>query len=1308
MTAPVHRRPPKPVSPPPLPVLSINSVTALEGNSGFTPFVFTVTLSAASSQLVSVNYATQDVSALAGSDYVATSGVLTFQSGETSKTIIVNVIGDTVVEPDESFRLVLSTPINATLGANIGTGTILNDDTAAGLPSWMSGLQLGQWFCFDGQSGRPNSSLKANFPNNGVGALSPDWSKISGAFDDPTYGQPINSSIWGPISTGIRAESGACRFGTAFLIHGGGGAHRWFGNEVRKYDIGLDNPLWNVIGTPTKQSLVVTSFNQTPGVTQYPWPGDTWPDRHQYYPLTVSGSPGTDTGQIGGKPISMHSYNRVQCIEQTGSYANHLVLPGFTMGWYDDGENYPATAPDGSFYTLRFCGMDMSTEAWHPDAAEISPGVKWFPDLPINGHPGNQIVKYPIVGTAFDECIYLGGYTRLYVFDPRHPELSWQMLCNNALFNPNDYGCSAIDTTAKRFVYLRTGGASAPFNGWYFDFGASPNATVIATTFTLTGPGASLPSAGGLRFNQALGSPSASARPAICYDAGLDCFIIYQGDQRLWTMKKNAGLNSFDVQLMGTVQSANGTPTGTVAIGPPVKMINGPSDATHDPMAPPYDEHLGGSEGGHGMMQYFPALGGIGMLTSAVTDSQDAVAYFLPTTVVAPPPTTGLYPQSFTQVSDVEFPFSDMPNDPGGNFFSGASWKQTLTVNDATLQTQPGYYDAGSSSYWANQGGDWWGRGTASPTAPAPDLQGTIPWASTVVVDTNTARYIPWDVTDLVKAWIGRAPRNAGLMMKGTGAGDTIHWNTSWATSNVPQLDITTASGTVTLNASRSLELASSTTVTQGGGADMRTQANGNARGLVWFDLTAYSDPSAIISATYRCYTTSQFSNQTVEIYAVRNQNDPDLNPNPIVSGLAAGYTNDIGIENHPDVVFYEDFRDEGFRTRIYLGADRPGAQCRTVTADEPAAGFTRLLGQFNAVNIYFVAGGFPGIVDAVWPTYNPPALPADPNLLRLPGKDYSQPPDELYFRYYIFLPEIGSAPWHPSPQGGKMPGFDGRFGNYHVTPYPGIYSMGRGNSGSCCDGITGYSARGGYNRYPIVGSPTENLYWLGAGGDVYDLYLSGPGGTDYGQGLYVHDQKYATALRRGMWHCIEQRLKLNTVTQPTQKPREVLSLTQSGGVATCVLKNAETDPLYATGQVWATGGAARSGGGGDYNFPHTITVVNSTTFTFAVNPATAATAVAYGDSNTPTGTARLWATPSIGNKDGIVASWVNGRLATYANFAWFRHSKWTTDGALNFGIYALWFSVYHGGQASPDQDASFYLSKIVAAKSYIGPMNTG
>ena len=93
--------------------------------------VFTVRLSRAHpDDPVTVAYTTEDATATAGEDYTAASGTLTFAKGETTKTVSVTLLNDTVKESAETFRLVLSSPgANAELGDERGTALILDDDS---------------------------------------------------------------------------------------------------------------------------------------------------------------------------------------------------------------------------------------------------------------------------------------------------------------------------------------------------------------------------------------------------------------------------------------------------------------------------------------------------------------------------------------------------------------------------------------------------------------------------------------------------------------------------------------------------------------------------------------------------------------------------------------------------------------------------------------------------------------------------------------------------------------------------------------------------------------------------------------------------------------------------------------------------------------------------------------------------------------------------------------------------------------------------------------------------------------------------
>ena len=89
---------------------------------------FVITLDRPSAGVVSMNYATQDGTALAGSDYVAASGTLKFAPGETAKTVKVALINDTLQEGAEAFSLALSGLVGATALDPVGTAVIAAND----------------------------------------------------------------------------------------------------------------------------------------------------------------------------------------------------------------------------------------------------------------------------------------------------------------------------------------------------------------------------------------------------------------------------------------------------------------------------------------------------------------------------------------------------------------------------------------------------------------------------------------------------------------------------------------------------------------------------------------------------------------------------------------------------------------------------------------------------------------------------------------------------------------------------------------------------------------------------------------------------------------------------------------------------------------------------------------------------------------------------------------------------------------------------------------------------------------------------
>jgi Calx-beta domain-containing protein/hemolysin type calcium-binding protein len=119
-----------PAGGPAAPSAAITDVSVIEGDSATRTATFVASISNSAPGPVSVDYATADGTATAGSDYESRSGIVTFAPGETSKQVTVPVTGDTAEEPDETFSVGLSNPAGLTIAKAQGAGTILDDDGA--------------------------------------------------------------------------------------------------------------------------------------------------------------------------------------------------------------------------------------------------------------------------------------------------------------------------------------------------------------------------------------------------------------------------------------------------------------------------------------------------------------------------------------------------------------------------------------------------------------------------------------------------------------------------------------------------------------------------------------------------------------------------------------------------------------------------------------------------------------------------------------------------------------------------------------------------------------------------------------------------------------------------------------------------------------------------------------------------------------------------------------------------------------------------------------------------------------------------
>ena len=237
----------------PKPALSVADASGNEGNSGTTTLSFTVTLSKASGQPVSVGYATADGTATTPADYQSASGKLTFAPGEKSKNVEVAVVGDTAVEQDETFTVTLSSPVNATIADASATGTIKNDDVAPKSGHYAGTTSQGRPISFNVATDLSNvtgmilavdlncTEVPVSLPNNildvsaGTFPLAPDWSfaiNLANADADGSITLALNGklSVPGSASGTLRVDFAVNNVPGVGTVHCSSGNLTWNAN----------------------------------------------------------------------------------------------------------------------------------------------------------------------------------------------------------------------------------------------------------------------------------------------------------------------------------------------------------------------------------------------------------------------------------------------------------------------------------------------------------------------------------------------------------------------------------------------------------------------------------------------------------------------------------------------------------------------------------------------------------------------------------------------------------------------------------------------------------------------------------------------------------------------------------------------------------------------------------------------------------------------------------------------------------------------------------------------------------------------
>jgi hypothetical protein len=335
-----------------MPALNItaNDANRNEGNSGSTPFTFTVTRSSDPGNTAWVNYVVTGSGGNPASandfspGWTMPSGSISFTPGETSKTLTIDVAGDASVEADETFSVTLNTPSDAVLGGSpTASATIHNDDTLQTLSisapdaevSEGSGGTTAAWFWLS-RSGDTNADVSVDYSVEGSGGNPASASDFQdGALPSGTlHFAPGNSLyrllVWLDTDTHIEPDEG--------------------------FTVKLSNPSGALLGSPSTASMTIRNDDTPPMLSIAATDADKseGDDRVTAFGFTVTRSGDTSGDSTATYSVEGSGNNPASATDFYGR-ANlpggtvHF-LPGDTSLWlpiYVDGETH--YEPDETF-----------------------------------------------------------------------------------------------------------------------------------------------------------------------------------------------------------------------------------------------------------------------------------------------------------------------------------------------------------------------------------------------------------------------------------------------------------------------------------------------------------------------------------------------------------------------------------------------------------------------------------------------------------------------------------------------------------------------------------------------------------------------------------------------------------------------------------------------------------------------------------------------------------------------------------------------------------------------------------------------
>lgn len=406
---------------------------------------------------------------------------------------------------------------------------------------------------------------------------------------------------------------------------------------------------------------------------------------------------------------------------------------------------------------------------------------------------------------------------------------------------------------------------------------------------------------------------------------------------------------------------------------------------------------------------------------------------------------------------------------------------QTARLYDGPSGATCYYFNLAAKLYWRHKRGDWKdGKGVE---------QGPASFAETLVQDTDKTRMVPWDITSLVRGWISGAFPNDGMLIRQVSANSGVivfHSREAEEVTLRPKLVLLFDDGQKDeLFPSADTFLVCSTVKAMG--AEKVLKAGEDENLAIRFELPLTAKRRNLVQAALQMVTTNvQYGSSVLGVYRL----DPpgSEKPGKPQMGLAAAYPFDQRVDKHPDVVMATGFEKENWQSDwSYTGTGKT----YVVVSRDDALSFAPLRGK---------------ALRGVIPRDRTTGLNMRYNFKDKLGRE----PDEIYFRYYLRFADD----WHPTVDGGKLPGIAG---TYDTT------KGGGGWGGNRSDGTNGWSMRGGFLREAEKGSPFHDRVVVGNYAYHVDM-------EDFYGEFWPWSRAGLGHLKRNRWYCIEQYVKMNTI----------------------------------------------------------------------------------------------------------------------------------------------------------------------------------